>query len=105
LRHFAANEHNGWIHAVTTVAVLLASIAFQLSLGEWRWIILAISLVWLAEGFNTAIERLADAITVEQNENIAYAKDVAAGAVLSAAVFATLIGLTVFVPRALALLR
>jgi len=48
--------------------VLAASVYFRLSPDEWRWIILAIALVWLAEALNTAIERLADAITIEPNE-------------------------------------
>ena len=99
LRHFAAYEHNGWIHAGATVVVLTASVYFRLSPDEWRWIILAIALVWLAEALNTAIERLADAITIEPNENIGYAKDVAAGAVLAAAIISVVIGMTIFVPR------
>lgn len=99
LRHFAVTEHNGWIHAVATAAVLAVSIYLGLSGEEWRWVILAISLVWLAEAFNTAIERLSDAVTIEPNENIGYAKDVAAGAVLSAAVVAVVIGMTIFIPR------
>jgi diacylglycerol kinase (ATP) len=79
--------------------VLAASIYFRLSSDEWRWVILAIALVWLAEALNTAIERLADAVSLEPNENIGYAKDVAAGAVLAAAIFSVVIGLTIFVPR------
>ena len=79
--------------------VVAASIYFRLSAEEWRWIILAIALVWLAEAFNTAVERLGDAITTEPNEFLKYAKDVSAAAVLVAAVTSTLIGLTIFVPR------
>jgi len=78
--------------------VLAASIYFRLSAEEWRWIVLAIALVWLAEALNTAIERLADAVTLEPNENIGLAKDVAAGAVLVAALFAVVIGTTIFLP-------
>jgi diacylglycerol kinase len=103
LRHFAAVEHNGRIHAVATALVVAAAIHFRLSADEWRWIILAIALVWLAETLNTAIERLADAITIEPTENIGYAKDVAAGAVLAAAVVSTVIGSTIFLPRLAAL--
>lgn len=87
------------------MVVLAASIYFRLSSDEWRWIFLAIALVWLAEALNTAIERLADAITVEPNENIGYAKDVAAGAVLAAATVSAVIGLTIFLPRLIALVR
>ena len=83
--------------------MLAASVYFRLLPDEWRWIILAIALVWLAEALNTAIERLADAITIEPNENIGYAKDVAAGAVLAAAIISVVIGLTIFLPRLIVL--
>jgi diacylglycerol kinase len=79
--------------------VLAASIYFHLTSDEWRWIILAIAMVWLAEALNTAIERLSDAVTLEPNENIGYAKDVAAGAVLVAIAFSIMIGLMIFIPR------
>lgn len=98
LGHFVASEHNGWIHAVATVLVIAASIHFHLSAEEWRWILLAIALVWVAEAFNTSIERLADAVTLEPDANIGHAKDVAAGAVLAAAIFAVVIGTTIFLP-------
>ena len=99
----AATEHNGWLHAAATLVVIALSILLRLSLSEWRWIILAIVLVWLAEALNTAVERLADAITIEPNEQISFAKDVAAGSVLVAAIGSAAIGLTVFVPRLFAL--
>ena len=85
------------------MVVVAAAIYFRLPADEWRWIILAIALVWLAETLNTAIERLADAITIEPNETIGYAKDVAAGAVLAAAIVAIVIGSTIFLPRLAAL--
>jgi diacylglycerol kinase (ATP) len=73
-----------------------------LSPDEWRWVILAIGLVWLAEALNTAIERLANAITIEPNASIGYARDVAAGAVLIATIVASAIGLTIFMPHLMA---
>ena len=54
-------QHNAWIHAVATVAVLGAGLFLRLSRADWCWIILAISIVWTAEALNTAFEFLADA--------------------------------------------
>ena len=71
----------------------------RISPGEWLWIILAIGIVWYSEAVNTAIERLADAVTLDQNPNIKVAKDCAAAGVLIAALVAALIGLIIFVPR------
>ena len=50
---------------------------------------------------NTAVELLADEVTLEQRERIGQAKDVAAFGVLAAAVAAAAVGLLVFAPRLL----
>jgi diacylglycerol kinase (ATP) len=103
--HFVATEHSSRPHAVVTLAVIAASIALKLKLEEWRWVILAIALVWSAEALNTAIERLSDAVSVEWNERLRFAKDTAAWGVFVAILGAALIILTVFVPRILRLLE
>lgn len=95
------NEHNAWIHLVVTVVVIVFGLWVNLSAQEWIFIVIAIGLVWMAEAFNTAIEHLANSITKEINPNIKLAKDVAAGAVLFAAIVAAVIGLIVLLPHLL----
>ena len=63
---------------------------------------LAIIGVWTAEGLNTAIEYVTDLASPEFSSLAGKAKDVAAGAVLVAAVGAVAVGLLVFGPRLLA---
>ncbi len=94
-------QHNAWIHAAVTVAV--TAIGFWLDLGatEWCWIVLAMMAVWTAEGLNTAIELLSDAVSTDPNPLIGRAKDVAAGAVLISALGAFVIGLLILGPRLL----
>ena len=92
-------QPNARIHGVATVAVVAAGVAFRLSGHEWCRIIAAILLVWIAEGMNTALELLADALSPDHHPLIGRAKDVAAGAVLLAAVGATVIGLITFGPH------
>jgi diacylglycerol kinase (ATP) len=65
----------------------------------------AIGIVWIAEAVNTAIEALADRITRENDDAIRRAKDVAAGAVLLAAITAAIIGLLILGPHAWAFVR
>ena len=91
-------QHNAWIHAAATVAVLLAGLFFHVSSADWCWIIVAISIVWTAEALNTAFEFLADAASPEFHPLIRDAKDVAAGAVLLTAVASVVIGSIVFWP-------
>jgi diacylglycerol kinase (ATP) len=91
-------QHNAWIHAVITVAVLVAAFLLRISGADWCWIILATSIVWTAEALNTAFEFLADAASPEFHPLVRDAKDVAAGAVLLTAIAAAVIGLIIFWP-------
>ncbi len=96
--HLIRDEHNAWIHLVATLLVIGLGFYFSVSTEAWIALVLAISMVWLAEGMNTAVEVLADAVSKEHNELIAKAKDVAAGAVLLTAIGAGVIGALVFYP-------
>jgi diacylglycerol kinase (ATP) len=94
-----SSQHNSWIHAVATLAVVVAGVAVGVSRLEWLALVLAITLVWSAEAFNTAIELLSDAAQPEFHPLIEKAKDVAAGAVLLAALGALAVGVLVFAPH------
>ena len=94
---FAA-QHNAWVHAFATFAVLFAAFFFCISGPDWCWIILAISMVWTAEALNTAFEFLADAASPEFHPLVRNAKDVTAGAALITVIAAVIIGCVVFWP-------
>jgi diacylglycerol kinase len=98
-------QPNAWIHLAATVAVTVAGWLLHVTRGEWLALILAIGLVWTAEALNTAIEFLADEISLQHNPRLGLAKDTGAAGVLLASIAAALIGLLVFVPHALALLE
>jgi len=99
------SQRNAWIHACATMAVIVAGLGFGVSRSVWLWLILAIMAVWTAEALNTAFEFLADAASPEFHPLVKYSKDVAAGAVLIAALGAVAIGLLVFSPYVLRLLK
>jgi diacylglycerol kinase (ATP) len=94
-------QHNAWIHALATALVGVAGCLLSISADDWFRLVVAIIIVWTAEGFNTALEFLADAVTQDEHPLIKKAKDVAAGAVLIAAAGAAIIGLLVFAPYVL----
>ena len=79
-------QHNAWIHALATAAVVAAGFALHIDPGEWLAIVLSIMAVWIAEALNTAFEFLCDVASPEFHPMVERAKDVAAGAVLIAAV-------------------
>lgn len=91
-------------HAVATVLVLGLGGYFRLALTEWALVALAIASVWAAELFNTAIETLTNLASPGYHPLAGKAKDVAAGAVLLAALGAVVVGGLVFGPRLWALL-
>jgi undecaprenol kinase len=92
-------QSNLRIHFLVASIVIGCSVYFEVSHIELLAVVLTIGMVMIAEMINTAIEFLADAITLEHNEYIKYAKDVAAGTVLLSAIFAALVGLIIFVPK------
>ncbi len=98
-------QTNARIHLLATVLVVAAGFVFRISRGEWVPPAFAIGIVWIAEAVNTAIEALADRITRENDDAIRRAKDVAAGAVLLAAITAAIIGLLILGPHAWAFVR
>lgn len=96
-------EANMRVHVLATV--LVAALGLWLGVGRMEWVALlvAIGVVWAAELLNAAIEALCDAVSPAKNEAIKRVKDMAAAAVLVAAVMAAGVGALVFWPYLAAL--
>lgn len=92
-------QHNAWVHAAATIGVICAGFMFNVSSAEWCGLVLAIVSVWTAEALNTAFEYLADVASPEFHPLVKKSKDVAAGAVLIAAMGSIVIGALVFWPH------
>jgi diacylglycerol kinase len=91
-------QHNAWIHAVITVAVVAVGLWLRLPLRDWAVLILTFMAVWVAEFMNTAIEAVVDMTMPDVHPLAKVAKDVAASAVLVGALGAVLIGLLLLGP-------
>jgi diacylglycerol kinase (ATP) len=105
VRIMVESQHNAWLHAAATVGVTILGLMLGLSAAEWCWIVLAIMAVWTAEALNTAFEFLTDVASPTFHPVAGKAKDVAAGAVLLAAVGSVVIGALVFGPHVVAWFR
>ena len=92
-------QHNAWLHAVATIAVVGAGLAVGLDGADWRWLVLTIVMVWVAEAMNTAFEHLCDVVSPDFHASVKVAKDVAAGAVLICAIGAVVMGWLIFGPH------
>lgn len=95
---FLCSEPHARLHAAATVAVLLAGWYCRLPAPQWIAIIIVTGLVWITEMLNTVIEKMMDHLSPEYHPRVKWIKDVAAGAVLVAALVALATGALVFLP-------
>jgi diacylglycerol kinase (ATP) len=95
---FVRTTHNAWIHLLVLVIAICLGTYFSISHIEWMILIFAAGLVLAAEAFNTAIEIDINLTSPEYHPYARDTKDVAAGAVLIAAVTAAIVGCLIFVP-------
>ena len=100
-----ATQLNFRVHLVATLVAVYLGYALHISVNEWQWVVLTITLVFVTELLNTAIETLVDLVSPEFNEKAGRVKDVAAGAVVITALFAVINALFIFLPKVLILLH
>lgn len=92
-------QRNLRIHFLAAILVLMTSSFFDFSKEEILLIFFAIALVIITELVNTAIESTVDLVTSEYHPLAKIAKNVAAGAVLIAAINSVVIGYLIFYKR------
>lgn len=95
-----AFRHEGYMsfHLIAAVVVLIVNYLLKITQTEWLVTIILIGLVWMAEIFNTAIEKLADRVNHDYDPMIGLAKDLAAGAVLIICLVAMICALIIYWP-------
>ena len=103
--YLVRTQHNAWIHLVAMLLVFAMGAAFRLSSWEWCCLILCFMAVWSAEALNTALELLCDVVSPEFHPMVGKAKDIAAGAVLIAAIGSASIGAILLIPRLIAIAK
>lgn len=99
VRFLVSTQHNFRIHLAATMAVCILGVVLSLNAHEWFWIVFCVAMVLASEAANTAIESLGNAVTLDRNEHVGRAKDVAAAMVLIASVAAAVVGLGILLPK------
>ena len=94
--HAVRTQRNLWIHFAIAATVLVAAAGFGASRVELAILLLAITFVLVAELVNTAVEAAVDVASTAFDPMAKLAKDIAAGAVLVAALNAVAVGYLVF---------
>ena len=92
------SEPNMHLHVLASMIVFVMAYRFEVTRTEWCLLVFCVGLVWMAEIFNTSIETLTDLVSPEQHVLAGKTKDLAAGAVLMAAITAVVVGLIIFIP-------
>jgi diacylglycerol kinase len=83
----------------------LDALGEHLNRYEWAILWVAMGLVFVSEGLNTALETTIDVLHPGIHPMIGRAKDMAAGATLSASIVAIIVGLYIFSPHIMSLLQ
>lgn len=96
IRALLRSEPNIAVHSIATFIVLCCAVIRNLNKTEWCCILFAIGIVWVAEAFNTAVEKLCDLYTTAVHPLIKTIKDIAAAGVLLAAATSAAIGIIIF---------
>ncbi len=96
---FFKNERNGQIQLSIALAIIIAGFYFCISNNEWLLILLCIAMVISLEMMNSTLEKLSDMVEPNFNPSIKTIKDMAAAAVLWAALISVIIGATIFFPK------
>jgi diacylglycerol kinase (ATP) len=92
-------EHSVMVQFSLAVIMVIAGFYFDIDRYEWIMQILAFGLVLGIESLNTAVEKMADFVHPEFHDKIGFIKDIAAGAVMFAALAAIAVGLLIYVPK------
>lgn len=99
IRAVLKTEHNTWIHLVLTAFAIAAGFLFKIERMEWIALCIVVAFVWMAELFNTCLEKVMDFLSEERHPQIKLIKDMAAAAVLIASLAAVIVGCIIFIPK------
>lgn len=98
-------QRNFRIQLACLLIALIAAVVFELTLFEIAIIVFAGGMVLVGEMMNTGIEKLVDLINPEYHPLARKAKDVSAGVVLVSSLLAAMLGLLIFIPKIIEMLK
>ncbi len=100
------SERNLRIHMIAALIVLFAAYYFNFNMTKYAILLLTITSVMAAEMFNASIEFTLDATFHNKySKMVGMAKDIAAGAVMLITITAIIIGIILFIPPFLNMIK
>lgn len=101
LIYFFRWGHNARLHGIAAMVAVALAFFLHFSATEMIVVCAVIGMVWTAELFNTAIEKIMDHLSPARHPEVKIIKDLAAAAVLVTAFVAAITGLYLFIPKLL----
>jgi diacylglycerol kinase len=95
---FVRSEPHALLHFIATIIAVGAGFYYHINAMQWIAILTVIAIVWITEMLNTVLEKVMDHISPDYHPRVKWIKDVAAGAVLVAALLAFIVGIIIFAP-------
>jgi diacylglycerol kinase len=105
LRILFETGHNFWVLIFFGILAVYLGNILQISNIEWILLVLAIGFVFIAEAFNTAMEIDIDLTSPEYHPYAKDTKDVSAAAVSISVIIAGIVGIIIFLPKIILLIK
>lgn len=102
---FIKTTPNFWVHIFFALLAIYLGFTLKINNIEWMMIVFSVGLVIVTEALNTAFEIDIDLTSPNYHPYARDTKDVAAGAVLLSVLIAGIIGLIIFIPKLLPLIK
>lgn len=96
IKYVLKSERNFRIHLLALVINIFLIIFLEVKGQDMAIILLVSGLVLSLEMMNTAVEKISDVVSPQYDERIGLIKDISAGAVFVAAIFALIIGIITY---------
>mgnify|MGYP003393850769 CR=1 FL=1 len=105
LKHTFKHEQNFRLQILAAILVLIAAAIFPLKVWEVILVILLLVAVLAMELLNTALEYFADLLKPRLHHYVSVIKDIMAAAVLITSLGALIVGLIIFLPHFIGLIK
>lgn len=105
LKYAYRNEQNLAVDVSIAIIVLVLGFVFKINPMEWALLSLTIGLVISCELLNTAIEAIVDLVTEDYHPLAKVAKDTSAAAVFVFAIVSIIVGIIIFLPKLIAIIK
>lgn len=98
-------QPNFRIELLAGILVILLGFILRITTHDFIMVLFCISFVLISEALNSTIEKMCDVILAQYHEKIKSAKDISAAMVLISAITTVIVGIAIFLPYLLEIIK